>query len=209
LQRTRRVIRKPRHPFFITLEMAARIVLVRHGPSAHVEKSAALNRAGVQVWRAAYDSAGIHPSAEPPEALRRLAAEATHLIASDLPRARDSAERLAPHRQIIISDLLRESALAIPNWPTRLPLAAWGMLIHLRWAYEIVRGSDVAASDRARAAAAADWLTDVAAHNVTVLVVTHGVFRRVLGNQLVGRGWVRTRRQKGYRHWSAWSFSAR
>jgi hypothetical protein len=34
-------------------------------------------------------------------------------------------------------------------------------------------------------------------------VVTHGVFRRLLALDLVGRGW-KARRDGGYRHWSAW-----
>jgi len=64
-----------------------RIVLVRHGPSAF-KVGGMFDRAGVQDWRVAYDSAGIQPSARPPATLVQMAREATHLIASDMPRRR-------------------------------------------------------------------------------------------------------------------------
>ena len=119
---------------------AARIGLVRHGPSAHVPAAGAIDRAGVEKWRDAYDSAGIRTDSEPPAALVRIAANASHIIASDLNRAVRSAERLAPRRQIRVSELFREAPLAIPRWPTRLPPGVWGAFITLGWSYRIVRG---------------------------------------------------------------------
>lgn len=185
----------------------ARIVLVRHGPSAHVDTPPALDRAGVEAWRAAYDVAGILADAKPPDALVTLAADAKHLVASDLRRARESAERLAPRRPILVSELLRECTLAPPEWSTRLPLAAWGIATYTRWAFHQLRDTDAAAQERARAAAAVDWITRMTADGATILVVTHAVFRQLLGDQLVARGWA-TDGQTGARHWSAWNYLA-
>ncbi len=186
---------------------SARIVLVRHGPSAHVDTRGSIDRDALQRWRDAYDAAGILADARPPEALVRLASDATHVIASDLPRAIRSAERLAPERAIEVSDLLRESPLAIPRWPTRLPLMAWAMLIHIAWSYRIGRGTDESESDRARAAAAADWLIGMVGDRSTAVVVTHGVFRRLLARHLSLRGWASDGGRRSYAHWSAWSFT--
>jgi broad specificity phosphatase PhoE len=186
--------------------MAARIVLVRHGPSAHVDEGGPVDHSAMLVWRDSYDAAGIRADAQPPIALRDLVAKATHLISSDLLRAVESAERLAPHREIQMSELLREAPLAIPSWPTRLPFLGWVMLIHLAWQYRIVRGTDPPEADRARAAAAAEWLAGLVSDGSTAVVVTHGVFRRLLAKDLVSRGWKATR-QDGYRHWSAWTMS--
>ena len=187
--------------------MAPRIVLVRHGPSAHVDEGGPVDRAGMLEWRDSYDAAGIRADARPPIALCDLVAKATHLISSDLLRAVESAERLAPRRKIQMSELLREAPLAIPSWPTRLPLLGWGVLIHLAWQYRIVRGTDPPEVDRARAAAAAEWLADLVSDGSTAVVVTHGVFRRLLAKDFVSRGWKATR-QGGYRHWSAWTLVA-
>src|SRR6185436_11512114 len=120
--------------------MTARIVLVRHGPSAHLQRGGFVDRSAVERWRDAYDAAGIRADCRPPVALVETAADATHIIASDLPRAVESAERLAPQRAVWLSELLREIPLAIPRWPTRLPLEAWGVLIHLGWMQRIARG---------------------------------------------------------------------
>lgn len=189
--------------------MAARIILVRHGPSSHVHRGGLLDRAGVEQWRASYDSAGIQTRSGPPKALFDIAAHATHIIASDLRRAVGSAEQLAPDREIQVSDVFREAPLDIPNWPTRLPLGGWGVLIYLGWAYRIVRGTDPGEAQRARAAAAAELLAGIATDGSTTLVVTHGVIRRLLAAQLRNRGWAPTGRVGGYRHWSAWEFSWR
>ena len=56
-----------------------RIVLVRHGPSAHVHVGRAIDRAGMDAWRAAYDAAGILAVSQPPPAVIALAADATHI----------------------------------------------------------------------------------------------------------------------------------
>ena len=130
----------------MAFQLSSRIVLVRHGPSAHVERSALLDRTGVEAWRVAYDAAGIQPDARPPESLIRLAGDATHVIASDLPRALGSARRLGASRAILSSELLRESPLTIPNWEIRMPLSLWGVLISVAWFYRIARGTDMSRS---------------------------------------------------------------
>jgi broad specificity phosphatase PhoE len=185
----------------------ARIVLVRHGPSAF-KVGGVFDRAGVEGWRSGYDSAGIHPDARPPATLVQMAREATHLIASDMPRAIASAEALGAPHAIQVSELLREAPLAIPKWPTRLPLAVWGTLMHLTWSYRIARGVDETEPDRMRAEAASEWLASLVADGSMAIVVTHGVFRRLLGKHLVLMGWTSAPRNGGYRHWSSWSFSA-
>ena len=160
----------------------------------------------MEAWRAAYDAAGIQPDSQPPESLTRLAGTATHLIASDLPRALGSAQRLGITHPIISSELLRESPLAIPNWEIRMPLSFWGMLISVAWFYRIARGTDMSDAERARTSAAADWLVGMTDANATLLAVTHGAFRRMLARELTTRGWTCAERQGGYRNWSAWTF---
>ena len=182
----------------------SRIVLVRHGPSAHVAEARLLDRAALQQWRSAYDDAGIRPSELPPHALIAQAAAANHVIASDMRRAMESASRLAPGRSIQTSSLLRESPLAIPHWPTRLPLVAWAMIINAAWSWRVLRGEEVSAAERARADDAAEWLANKVADGSVAVVVTHGVFRRLVAQQLRVRGWTNVQRDGGYRPWSSW-----
>jgi broad specificity phosphatase PhoE len=187
--------------------MPAHLVLVRHGPSAHLYPAGLVRRAGIQRWRDAHDMTGIVAACQPPASLVQLAAQATHIVASDLRRATDSAERLAFDRPVAISAMLRETALPIPHWPIPLPLRLWEALIHIRWGYQILRGTDCEPEEHARAAAAAAWLSEMVDEGSMVLAVTHGVFRRLVSRELIARGWTGTGRRGGYGHWSAWSFT--
>jgi broad specificity phosphatase PhoE len=187
--------------------VTAQIVLVRHGASAHVHRDWMIDHDGIQTWRDEYDSAGIKSNSQPSTRLLHIADGATHIVASDLLRAVESAERLAPQREIEVSNLLREVPLKLPHWPTPLPLIVWEFLIHVAWSYRIVRGIDSTEQDRARAAAAAKWLGEIVTNESTALVVTHGVFRRLLAQQLLLAGWTSAGRRGGYSHWSFWTFA--
>ena len=187
--------------------MTTQIILVRHGASAHVHSDWMIDHDRIQSWRDEYDLAGIRVNSQPPAQLVQIADPATHIISSDLLRAVASAERLAPQREIEVSDLLREVPLRLPRWPTRLPLIVWEFLIHVAWTYRIVRGVDSTEQDRARAAAATKWLGEIVTNESTALVITHGVFRRLLAQQLLSSGWTRNGRRGGYSHWSYWTFS--
>jgi hypothetical protein len=108
-----------------------------------------------------------------------------------------------------VSSLLRETPLSIPKWPTRLPMPAWELLIHLNWSYQILRGTDATSADLGRAAKAAAWLAGLVHDGSTALVVTHGVFRRLVAKELLSLGWTNAGRRGGYSNWSAWSYATR
>ena len=139
-----------------------------------------------------------------------------HFIASDLPRAVESAELLASGNPVIVSPLLREIPLNIPRLPLRLPIGAWGAAIGMAWGYRILTGTEASREDVTRARTAARWLEGVASTNATsdapadstTVVVTHGVFRRLLAKHLADAGWApesERRSYRDYRNWSAWA----
>ena len=185
----------------------SRIMLVRHGRSAHVLEERWVDAAGVHRWREGYDAAGIQPASMPPPALVSDAARADLVVASDLARAVASAERLAAGREVRISPLLRESMLDIPTWlPARWPLIVWGIAIHLQWLTRTARRISINPAEQQRVSAAVDWLEDVMREHRSIVVVTHGVFRGLVGAELVSRGWTAERRMSGYQHWSVWPY---
>lgn len=187
---------------------APRLLLIRHGRSSHVNRDGWLNLDGMRRWREGYDAAGIVDTHDPPPRLVDEVAHADLLVASDLPRAIGSAKRLAPKRDIVISSIVREAPQPMPRWmPLRIPHVIWHALITGTWFWQIVRGTDASPEDLARAATAAAWLTRQASEHGTVAVVTHGVFRRLVGHRLVAEGWKAEPRRGGYRHWSVWPFT--
>lgn len=187
--------------------MPTRLLLVRHGRSGYQHGGGWIDRHGIAAWRRAYDAAGIRADDAPPEWLFREARAATHLISSDLPRALESAQRLASGRQVDSSALLREIALPFPQRLPRMPLAAWGAAAYLGWTLDTALGRNPGRDAASRVQAAALWLASAASEGSCV-VVTHGVFRGLLGDELLARGWTMDRGPQRNGHWSAWGFSA-
>jgi len=187
--------------------MSRRILLVRHGRSAHVARGW-LDDAGVRAWFDAYDAAGILPDDHPPAALRALVARTALVVGSDLPRARASAERLAEGAPVLLSPLLREIPLELPVMRrVRLPLAGWALAVGARWAYRTLRGTPPAAAAREQAAAAGAWLEGLADEHDAVAAVTHATVRSHIAASLRGTGWRCERDRRRYAHWSVWTLT--
>jgi broad specificity phosphatase PhoE len=192
----------------------ARLVLVRHGRPAHAGRGW-YDAAGMRGWLEAYDAAGLADDDAPPPALAALARDAALVAASDLPRARDSAARLAPDAPVVQSPLLRETPPAFPPLgPVRLPLAGWALAVGVRLAYQSARGVPAPTPALRQAREAARWLTELADRHGLVVAVTHVTVRGLIADALGAAGWLAepaARRLTGryaqrYAHWSAWSF---
>ena len=189
--------------------MLTRIILIRHGRSAHGLGSSWVDADGLQRWRTAYDAAGIAVEDAPPALVANAVGACDLIVSSDLRRAVESAARLAPGRPVAESALLRESALPIPNVPIRLPVTAWGALATIGWGYRIMRRAFASPSELQRAARAAEWFCTLAPDAATVAVITHGVFRRLLANHLQSDGWLAVAEARNYKNWSMWSVERR
>lgn len=185
-----------------------RILLIRHGRSAHLPSSRKLfDRAGIEEWYAEYDKAAILPHDEPPAELISAVQETRLVAASDLPRAIASAHRLAPDRPVVELPLFREIPLPIPAVRAlRAPLAVWGTLIHTKWLLDIMRGRDVTPDAFERVRRAAHWCRASGREYAddTIAIVTHGVFRRLLAKRLLYEGWRFEPGRRSYAHWSVW-----
>ena len=183
----------------------SRIVLVRHGRSAHIERQR-VDRNGFLQWLDAYDRAGLDPNDAPPPELRELARRA-FVVTSDVTRARESAALLS--NSATPSPLLRETQLPIPSFAGwRLPMRVWSIAIGVLWIWRMRRGDATLRAELERAREAAKWLIALAQEQETVLAVTHGAVRRYLANALLAEGWtcVYPRRNK-WAEWSAWELS--
>ena len=186
------------------------LVLVRHGRPAHAERGW-YDAAGIRGWFDAYDAAGLADGDAPPAELVALARGAALVAASDLPRARESAARLAPDAAVVHSPLLRETPPALPSLgPVRLPLAGWALAVGLRLAYQSACGVPAPAAALRQAREAARWLAGLADAHGLVVAVTHATVRGLIADALAAGGWARGPLPRGparrYAHWSAWTF---
>jgi broad specificity phosphatase PhoE len=180
-----------------------RILLVRHGRSSYVERSAWVTRAGFERYHRDYDATGLLSDDRPPAELLNEAAAADLVMSSDLPRAVESARRIAPGREIEISPLFRETNLRVPIGWLPLPRGLWGFLMHLRWGFQVVHGTSGPAAEIDRARAAAALIEERMRDHDFVVVATHGLFRGLLTYQLMQLGW-RQLPGRRRRHWSVW-----
>ena len=186
--------------------MPATIHLIRHGHSALVHDGRWMRADGVPRYEAAYNAVGIRPDSQPPAALLAMSQRATVLAASDMVRAIESARRLAPDREPIVSPLLRELELEPPQWiPASLPIEVWDAFSFWQWTYRLLLHRDHTLVRRARDAA--DWLITHTRHDASVVSITHGGFRRIIHAQLVQRGWRAERTSRGHHNWSCWSYT--
>lgn len=186
--------------------MTTRILLVRHGRSAHLHDGRWMHADRVPDYDRNYNAAGILDDDLPPSELVEIATRADTLVASDLRRAVESARRIAPGRDPIVLPLFREIALEPPRWvPIPLPIAVWDVISFVQWSYRLAIRAD---HDYVRRAdSAVDWLVGRALNAEYVVAVTHGGFRRIVARRLEARGWRADGRRLGYANWSAWSFS--
>jgi len=188
--------------------MSLKIVLVRHGRSAHVH-SGWINGAEFLRWREAYEAAGIESDGAPPPELSAAAAGSGVLVASVARRAEESARMLGPGREVLTSPLLSELELPPPALgPIRLPLFGWALSIGIRWLACAALGRPrVTADEEQRARAAAEWLSQLAESHGSAVAVTHGSFRSLLAQELIRTGWHGDVTRRKAHHWSAWSFT--
>ena len=186
-----------------------RLALIRHGRSAHVQ-SGWLDAAGFRAWRAAYEASGIRADERAPVELTPLGRAARHVLSSDATRARESAQLLAPERDIVESALLRELDLHEPQLAgLSLPFAAWALAVGGRLLALRVRGHYPSPAERERNAAAAAWLEGLATDGSLTLAVTHAWFRRALCQELLGLGWEHEPGRRTLRPWSVWMLRKR
>lgn len=182
-----------------------RLVLVRHGRSAHLH-TGWVDIHGFRRWREAYEAAALREGERPPAELVALGASADLVVSSDAPRAVASARLLAVNGPVETSPLLRELDLEAPALGTlRMPLFAWAVAVGARSALLARRERDRRSAETQRILAAATWLDQLSASRPTTVAVTHASLRRRLWKELLRLGWRPESSERSWAPWSAWT----
>ena len=179
------------------------IVLARHGRPA-LSREVTLSAKEYRHWWALYEEGGIVPTRRPPDHLVSAALRAKTIFTSTRRRAIESAQLLAPDRDLVSEKVFIEAPLPPPHWPDWLKLSPrkWGVISRLLWWYLNQHDNEESrAQAEVRAAEGARLLTAAAAGGDDVLLVAHGFINAMLGIQLRLLGW-RTIKGRGWRYWS-------
>ena len=185
-----------------------RILLIRHG-QPHIALRARTDHAGFTDYISAYEEAGLSPANLPPEELKDLARELDHVFTSGRPRSHQSAERLAPHAELVADPLFVEAPLASPPLPwLAMRVTKWAVVSRILWHMGFHPGIEKPRAATSRAIQAADMLIARACKTGTAALIAHGYFNWMIGRQLMRRGFHRTGNHQA-RYWNTVIYESR
>ncbi|MEO0400097.1 MAG: histidine phosphatase family protein [Pseudomonadota bacterium] len=183
--------------------MAGRIITARHGrPDLARDKKITAKEYGP--WWAAYDQSGLVPGEDPPDSLVKLAASATTVLSSTLPRAIETAARLTNDaREVPADPLYVEAPLPPPPVPLlKLRPGPWGVVSRSFWFFGYApAGVETHPETWRRVRKIADRLEAYSADG-DVLLCAHGYLNWMIDRHLRKNGWARTDREGANNYWS-------
>jgi len=183
--------------------MSGRIITARHG-RPNLSRDVRISAADYGDWWARYDASGLHPDERPPQSLVDLAAKATTVLSSTLPRAIETARQATRDaREVPADPVFVEAPLPPPPVPfLKLSPGQWGVISRFFWVFGYAPGGiETHREAWARVDQAIDRLT-VQAATGDVLLCAHGYFNWMLDKRLRALGWRRAGREGSNHFWS-------
>jgi len=173
------------------------IILMRHGKPDHVSDGR-LSALAMADWCETYDMSLVQDM--PPERCRQVAATADYVVASPLPRAQSSLEKLglqAAAVDPVFSEVsLPLMRLGYPN----LPPAFWLFMLRILWLGGYAGSVESYRQAQQRAQLAADRLIELSKQG-NVLLAGHGIMNKLIARQLRKQGWL-AEKHASSRYWS-------
>lgn len=179
-----------------------RIVLIRHGQPA-IALAPRTGHRGFRAYLDDYEDAGLDPANIPPAELRDLAGEISTIFTSGRRRSDESARALAPHAEIVADPLFAEAPLASPQFPLlRMTVTKWAVVSRILWHAGFHPGIESYRQAKSRSIRAANMLVAQAEREGAAVLVAHGYFNFLIGQQLRLRGFHRSGSHRA-RYWNA------
>lgn len=152
-------------------------------------------------WVNSYNSSGLCPSLAPPKEAYEQAINCNAIVCSELPRSIESAKALRNNITLSHSNF-NEAGLPIPKWHyPKLSPKAWAVIFRVFWLLGYSNNSESLNQAKNRASKASQMLISLANEHKSVLFVGHGVYNRLLSNELRARGWLGPK-NPGNKYWS-------
>lgn len=169
---------------------APMIVIARHGRPA-LDRHIWINSEQYVTWWAAYDAGGLALDQSVPNGLVQALRACKLVVASSLLRARETAARAAPDREVQIEERFVEAPLPPPRLPDFIKFRPrfWGVVARATWYFGYARDQETRQQAQVRADSGADWLIEQANNHGSVGLLAHGWFNRMLRVCLEAKGW--------------------
>jgi len=177
------------------------IILIRHGkPNISTSKSTSAIEFGH--WIDSYNASGLCSSSIPSEKAIAVAQKCNAVVCSELQRSIESSKALGIKNIEITSSIFNEAGLPVSNWQyPKMSPKLWAALFRVLWIFGYSKNSESFKEAKVRASEAAGLLIDLANTHGRVLFVGHGVYNRLLANELKALGWAGPK-NPGSKHWS-------
>ncbi len=177
------------------------ITLLRHGKPVETSLNK-LNASEFYYWIQGYNDSSLSESSKPTEAAFNYARRCNAIICSELPRSIDSAKILDKEKIILSDSIFNEAGLPSANWQKlKLSPKIWTVLFRVLWLFGFSRNSESFKEAKKRAKEAVNKLKQIAYNHEKILFVGHGVYNRILANELRKTGWSGPK-DPGSKHWS-------
>ncbi|MGD8569795.1 MAG: histidine phosphatase family protein [Gammaproteobacteria bacterium] len=177
------------------------ITLLRHG-KPDIPPLDKISAADFGEWVQAYNDSGLCQSSNPTKEAMSHAHTCDAVVCSDLPRSIDSAKVLNTDNVVLSDSIFNEAGLPVANWRLlKLSPKAWALIFRVLWLLGYSRNAESYKEAKKRATVAVERLTEIALEHQRVLFVGHGVYNRILANELRRSGWVGPK-SPGSSHWS-------
>lgn len=184
------------------------ITLLRHGkpviPSLNKMSASEFGN-----WIQEYNASGLCPSSKPSIEASSCAEECHAVVCSDLPRSIESAKALKAGNIVLSSSIFNEAGLPFANWSTlKLSPRIWAIIFRILWLLGYSKNSESFKESKIRAKEAVKNLIEIAKDSENVLFVGHGVYNRILANELRKSGWSGSN-STGSKYWSLGTYKLR
>jgi hypothetical protein len=177
-----------------------KIVILRHGKPV-TPSLRKLSASAFSDWVHEYNVAGLCPTSQPTDHVIKHADECNAVVCSALPRSVESAKAFNNKGFFFLDPIFNEAGLPVANWQAmKLPPQIWAVVFRVLWLLGYSNNSESLKETKSRASKAVERLSDIARKYESVLFVGHGVYNRILANELRRHGWLGPK-NPGSKHW--------
>jgi broad specificity phosphatase PhoE len=177
------------------------IIILRHGEPV-MPSLKRISPKEFTNWVNSYNASGLCSTSIPTTEAKVIASKCQAIVCSELPRSTESAVALKTNEVILTSSKFNEAQLPVINWlHPKLSPKWWGLIFRIFWLFGYANKSESSKEAKIRAKESAAILREFAEKHTTVLFVGHGVYNRLIANELNSTGWLGPK-SPGSKHWS-------
>ena len=165
-----------------------KIILIRHA-KVDVDIYTFTYASELNKWLDIYNNATINKELVNEEEIRNIFEETDKLFCSKLKRSIESVA-LYGKTPDISDEVFNEAGLPFSNWKViKLPLVLWSVIFRVMWFFGYKNSGESYNEANIRAKKGTDKLIDSCKKEATVTLLGHGLMNRLIGKELVRRGW--------------------